>query len=114
MPKYSRELIDEVIEANSIVDVVSGYVTLKKTGRNYTGLCPFHNEKTPSFSVSPDKNLFYCFGCQEGGSTIDFLMKIENIDFLEALEMLAARAGITLPKTGDFDEARDNQKKRFY
>ena len=114
MPKYSRELIDEILEANSIVDVISGYVTLKKSGRNYTGLCPFHNEKTPSFSVSPDKNLFYCFGCKEGGSTIDFLMKIENIDFMEALEILAARAGIALPKTNDYDEALDTKKKKYY
>ena len=114
MPKYSREFIDEILEANNIVDVISSYVTLKKTGRNYTGLCPFHNEKTPSFSVSPDKNLFYCFGCKEGGSTIDFLMKIENIDFLEAVELLAAKAGIEIPKTNNYDEKLDNKKKRFY
>ena len=94
MPYYSGDLIEEVISQNDIVEVVSEYVTLKKSGRNYMGLCPFHREKSPSFCVSIDKQIFKCFGCSEGGNVITFIMKIENIDFWEAVEMLAERAGI--------------------
>ena len=94
MPYYSGDLIEEVISQNDIVEVVSEYVTLKKSGRNYMGLCPFHREKSPSFCVSMDKQIFKCFGCSEGGNVITFIMKIENIDFWEAVEMLAERANI--------------------
>ena len=94
MPYYSGDLIEEVISQNDIVEVVSEYVTLKKSGRNYMGLCPFHREKSPSFCVSIDKQIFKCFGCSEGGNVITFIMKIENIDFWEAVEMLAERANI--------------------
>ena len=94
MPYYSGDLIEEVISQNDIVDTVSEYVTLKKRGRNYVGLCPFHREKTPSFSVSMDKQIFKCFGCSEGGNVISFIMKIENLDFWDAVETLAERANI--------------------
>ena len=94
MPYYSGDLIEEVISQNDIVEVVSEYVNLKKSGRNYMGLCPFHREKTPSFCVSMDKQIFKCFGCSEGGNVISFIMKVENIDFWEAVEMLAERANI--------------------
>ena len=94
MPYYSGDLIEEVISQNDIVEVISEYVNLKKSGRNYMGLCPFHREKTPSFCVSMDKQIFKCFGCSEGGNVISFIMKVENIDFWEAVEMLAERANI--------------------
>ncbi len=94
MAYYSGDLIEEVISQNDIVEVISEYVTLKKSGRNYMGLCPFHREKTPSFCVSIDKQIFKCFGCSEGGNVITFIMKVENIDFWEAVEMLAERANI--------------------
>ncbi len=97
MPLYPEYVIREVAEKNDIRDVVSNYVTLKKAGSSYVGLCPFHNEKTPSFSVSPQKGIFHCFGCGEGGNVIHFMMKIERIPFTEAVEKLAQSAGVTLP-----------------
>lgn len=106
MPLYPEYLIREVADKNDIRDVVSQYVNLKKAGNSYTGLCPFHNEKTASFSVSPQKGIFHCFGCGEGGNVIHFLMKIENMPFVEAVERLAERAGITLPKPDEKDSAR--------
>ncbi len=98
MPFYSDELIEEIRSRNDIVDVISGYVRLTKKGGTYFGLCPFHNEKTPSFSVSPNKQMYYCFGCGAGGNVITFVMQYENFTFYEALELLAERAGIELPK----------------
>ena len=83
---YSREVIDEVISRNDIVDVISGYVKLKKNGSSYTGLCPFHNEKSPSFSVSGQRQLYHCFGCGAGGNVITFVMEYENMSFLEAVK----------------------------
>ena len=97
MARYSEELIDEIRNSNDIVDVISSYVVLKRSGRNFFGLCPFHKEKSPSFSVSPDKQIFHCFGCGVGGNVIHFVSKIENLDFKQTLEMLAERSGITLP-----------------
>lgn len=97
---YSDEIIEEVIGRNDIVDLISGYVHLKKKGSNYFGLCPFHNEKSPSFSVSQPKQMYYCFGCGAGGSVLTFLMEYENYSFKEALETLADRAGVELPKEG--------------
>ena len=96
---YSREVIDEVISRNDIVDVISGYVKLKKNGSSYTGLCPFHNEKSPSFSVSGQRQLYHCFGCGVGGNVITFIMEYENMTFLEAVKMLGERAGVALPET---------------
>ncbi len=98
MPYISEELIEEIRSANDIVDVISGYVHLQKKGTDYFGLCPFHNEKTPSFSVSQRKQMYYCFGCGAGGNAITFLMQYENATFQEALETLAGKAGITVPK----------------
>lgn len=97
MARYSEELIEEVRQSNDIVDVISQYMHLKRSGRNYFGLCPFHNEKSPSFSVSPDKQIFHCFGCGVGGNAISFVMKIEGCGFIEAVQMLADRANIQLP-----------------
>lgn len=96
---YSREVIDEVISRNDIVDVISGYIKLKKNGSSYTGLCPFHNEKSPSFSVSGQRQLYHCFGCGVGGNVITFVMEYENMTFLEAVRMLGERAGVALPET---------------
>ena len=98
MPRYSDELIEEVRSRNDIVDVISQYVRLSKKGSTYFGLCPFHNEKTGSFSVSPNKQMYYCFGCHAGGNVFTFLMQYENYTFGEAMEALAERAGVDLPK----------------
>lgn len=120
MAYYSDELIDEVISQNDIVEVISEYVALKKNGRNFVGLCPFHREKTPSFCVSMDKQIFKCFGCLEGGNVISFIMKIENLDFTETLEFLANRAHIDLSKyevvtnnSKDIKINRDTKDKIF-
>ncbi len=98
MPFYSDELKEEVRSANDIVDVISGYVRLQKKGSSYVGLCPFHNEKSGSFHVSQNKQLYHCFGCGAGGDVFGFLMEYENYTFQEAMEQLAARAGMSLPK----------------
>ena len=98
MPRYSDELIEEVRSRNDIVDVISQYVRLSKKGSTYFGLCPFHNEKTGSFSVSPNKQMYYCFGCHAGGNVFTFLMQYENYTFGEAMEALAERVGVDLPK----------------
>ena len=103
---YSEDIIEQVRTENDIVDVIGDYVKLQKKGSSYFGLCPFHNEKSPSFSVSPHKQMYYCFGCGEGGNVISFLMKYENYTFIEAMEFLANRAGIQLPKMEYSKEAR--------
>lgn len=94
---YPDEIIEEVRERNDIVDVISNYVKLKRTGSNYVGLCPFHNEKTPSFSVSGNKQMYYCFGCGAGGNVFTFMMEYENFSFVESVKYLAERAGVELP-----------------
>ena len=103
---YPEDIVEEVRTKNDIVDIVSGYVKLQKKGSNYFGLCPFHNEKSPSFSVSPSKQMYYCFGCGAGGNAITFLMEYENYSFPEALQVLADRAGVELPKEEMTKEAR--------
>lgn len=103
---YPEEIIEEVRQRNDIVDVVSSYVKLKKTGSNYMGLCPFHSEKSPSFSVSGNKQMYHCFGCGVGGNVFTFVMEYENFTFVEALKYLADRCGVQLPKTEDSPEAR--------
>ena len=104
MVRYSEELIDEIKNSNDIVDVISQYVILKRSGRNFFGLCPFHKEKSPSFCVSPDKQIFHCFGCGAGGNVIHFVSKIENADFKEAISILANRAGIELPTLNNYED----------
>lgn len=104
MVRYSEELIEEIKNSNDIVDVISQYVNLKRSGRNFFGLCPFHKEKSPSFSVSPDKQIFHCFGCGAGGNVIHFISKIENADFKEAIGILANRAGIELPTLNNYED----------
>lgn len=113
MVRYSEDLVEEIRNANDIVEIISQYVILKKRGRNYLGLCPFHREKTPSFSVSPDKQIFHCFGCGVGGSVINFISKIENLSYRESLEFLADKAGIEMPTIGakeDLEKQRLKEK----
>ena len=108
MVRYSEELIEDIKNSSDIVDIISQYVILKRSGRNFFGLCPFHKEKTPSFSVSPDRQIFHCFGCGAGGNVIHFISKIENVDFKESMQILAERANIKLPTT---DSVEDNKKQ---
>ena len=107
---YPQELIDEIRIQNDIVSVVSEYVALKQRGSSYFGLCPFHNESTPSFSVSADKQFYYCFGCGESGNVYSFIMRMENCDFVEAVKRLADRAHITLPEPEYSEEARQAER----
>lgn len=106
---YSDEIVEEVRSRNDIVDVISAYVKLQRKGSSYFGLCPFHNEKSPSFSVSPGKQMYYCFGCGAGGNVFTFVMEYENYTFPEALKLLAERAGITLPEQEYTGEERRQQ-----
>ncbi len=112
MPRYSEDLIEEVRSRSDVVDIISQYVHLEKKGSTYFGLCPFHNEKTGSFSVSPNKQMYYCFGCGAGGNVFSFLMNYENMTFPEAVEMLADRAGVELPKTEMSREERERSDRR--
>ena len=105
------ELIAEITAANDIVDVASSYMKLKRSGNGYKGLCPFHGEKTPSFHISPDKQLYHCFGCGAGGSVLQFIMNIENLDFVDAVKLLASKANIAIPE-GDSPETSDRMHKR--
>ena len=102
---YPEELIEDIRISNDILAVVGEYVRLEKKGKNYFGLCPFHNEKTPSFCVDPGKQLYYCFGCGKGGSVIQFIMETENFDYVEAIKFLAERVRIPLPE-GDSEQER--------
>ncbi|MBQ8540856.1 MAG: DNA primase [Clostridia bacterium] len=114
---YPDELISEIVNANDIVSLVSSYVSLKKSGSGYMGCCPFHREKTPSFHVSGDKQLYHCFGCGAGGSVIQFVMAAENLDFPDALKLLSERAGINLPEMGQSKDEADEfykRKRRIY
>ena len=109
---YPDELVEEVRSQNDIVDVISGYVRLQKKGASYFGLCPFHNEKSPSFSVSPTKQMYYCFGCGAGGNVFTFLMNYENDTFPEAIKTLADRAGISLPQIEYSEEMKKEADKK--
>ena len=115
MARYSEEILEDIRQSNDIVDVISQYVRLKRSGRNFFGLCPFHNEKSPSFSVSPDKQIFHCFGCGVGGNIFTFISKIEGISFREAIEVLAERANIQLPKLeNNVDSVKEELKAKVY
>lgn len=109
---YSEDLVEEIRLKNDIVEVISSYVKLQKKGSSYFGLCPFHNEKSPSFSVSPSKQMYYCFGCGAGGNVFTFIMEYENYSFPEALKMLADRAGVALPEQEMDEEAKRQQNVR--
>lgn len=109
---YADEIVEEVRARNDIVEVVSGYVRLQKKGSRYWGLCPFHNEKSPSFSVNGDMQVYHCFGCGAGGNVYTFVMNYENYSFPEAVRMLAQRAGVQLPEAEEGEEARRRENKR--
>ena len=95
---FPQSFLDELVARSDIVDVVGSYVALTKKGANYFGLCPFHNEKTGSFSVSPDKQIYHCFGCKKGGGVISFIMEEENLSFPDAVRFLAKRANLPVPE----------------
>lgn len=112
--RISDDMISRICVENDIIDYVSQYVQLKKSGRDYSGLCPFHNEKTPSFHVSQEKQLFHCFGCGASGNLVQFVMRTENLDFVDALKLLADRAGIVIPEDDDdFTDISHEKKKRI-
>lgn len=106
------DFIDELLARTDIVEIIDARVKLKKTGQNYSGLCPFHNEKTPSFSVNGDKQFYYCFGCQASGTALKFLMEHDRMDFVSAVEFLAARVGLEVPRENQSPKAIEQQKKR--
>ena len=110
--RYSDDIIEEVRERTDIVALISGYVKLTRKGNSYFGLCPFHSEKTGSFSVSPNKQMYYCFGCGAGGNAYTFLMQYENYSFQEAVSSLAERAGMRLPEpeSSRADRARSERR----
>ena len=113
--RFTDEYLDEVAARNDIVDVVGSYVRLtKKSGSNLFGLCPFHSEKTPSFSVSADKQIFHCFGCGKGGGVISFIQQMEGLDFSEAVEFLAKRAGMPLPRQDEQEQRRASRRQRLF
>jgi len=109
---FDQRFLDELIARSDIVDVVSGYVALQRKGGNLFGLCPFHNEKTPSFSVSPDKQIYHCFGCKKGGGVINFIMEIENLTFPEAVRFLAKRANLPVPEDDGPQDGADRLRRR--
>ena len=108
--RIPKEVVEEIRQRNDIVDVISGHVNLKRAGSNYNGLCPFHNEKTPSFTVFPATQSYYCFGCGEGGDAISFTMKSENLEYVAAIETLAKRVGVTV--SSEYGEDSAAQKRR--
>jgi len=109
-----REIIEEIVARTDITDLIGSYVNLKRAGSNMSGLCPFHSEKTPSFTVFTRSNSFYCFGCGAGGDAISFVMKAENLDYPSAIELLAGRAGITIPQDRSELQNMGMSRKRVY
>lgn len=107
-----QDFIDDLLSRVDIVEIIDARVKLKKTGQNYSGLCPFHNEKTPSFSVNGDKQFYYCFGCQASGTALKFLMEYDRMDFVTAVETLAAKAGLEVPREEQSPQQAEAQKKR--
>ncbi len=114
MNRNSRDFAEKVKENIDIVDIISEYVDLKQAGKNYKGLCPFHQEKTPSFTVNPENQFYYCFGCNAGGDVFNFLMDIENITFYESLKILARRAGLELPNQSKYKKKVNKKRERFF
>ena len=106
-----EQFIDELVARTDIADVVSSYVHLTKKGSNLWGLCPFHNEKTPSFSVNPERQIYKCFGCGKGGGAISFLMEMEHLSFPDAVRLLAQRAGLEVPDTGADETGRKKRER---
>ncbi len=113
MPRFSDSFLEQLRDGNDIESVISGYIDLKRRGKNLVGLCPFHNEKTPSFTVYPETNSYYCFGCGAGGEVISFIRNIENLDFVDAVKLLADRAGLKIPDS-DYDDSASKLRRRIY
>ena len=111
--RFTDDFIDKLRDSNDIESVISGYMELRRRGRTLTGLCPFHNEKTPSFTVYPETASYYCFGCGAGGDVVNFVRNIENLDYIEAVKFLADRAGIKLPDDRA-DDTTSNLRRRIY
>src|SRR5690554_7779831 len=107
--RIPQHFIDDLLARVNIVDVIDGRVKLKRAGKNYSGLCPFHKEKSPSFSVSPDKQFYYCFGCGAGGNALGFLMDHDNLEFPEAVEELAQRAGVEVERESSGEPQKPRQ-----
>lgn len=114
LARYSDEFIDELKQNVNLVDLVSDYIELKKTGNRYKGLCPFHSEKTPSFFVNPDNNFYHCFGCGAGGDSINFVMEIENLTFVEAVKMLAERSGMEVPDMSSHERQLYQEREKLF
>ncbi len=114
MARFSDDFIQQIRDHNDIESVIGSYIDLKRRGKNLVGLCPFHNEKTPSFTVYPDTASYYCFGCGAGGEVINFIRNIENLDFIESVKLLADRAGLKLPETDSYDDAIAKLRRRIY
>lgn len=114
MARFSDDFIQQIRDNNDIESVIGSYVELKRRGKNLVGLCPFHNEKTPSFTVYPDTASYYCFGCGAGGEVINFIRNIENLDFVESVKLLADRAGLKIPETDNYDDAIAKLRRRIY
>ncbi len=113
MSMYSRDIVEAIKDRSNIVDLIGSYVTLKRAGTNYNGLCPFHSEKTPSFTVFPDNQSFFCFGCEAGGDAFTFIMRMENLDYKGSLEFLAKRSGVELPTDGQNERQGLSRKRAF-
>ena len=111
--RISENKIEEIRSASNIVDIISEYVQLRKRGKNFTGLCPFHNEKTPSFTVSEDKQIYHCFGCHSGGNVFKFIMEYEKISFIESVQELAQRYGITIESGEEASSERQSEQEIF-
>ena len=109
--RFPNAWLDELYSRADIVQIVSAYVPLKKNGARYWGLCPFHNEKTPSFSVNPELNLYHCFGCKAGGTAVHFVQEVENLSFHEAVELIANRLHMDIPNT--IDDPQYEERKRL-
>ncbi|HJP49960.1 MAG TPA: DNA primase, partial [Pseudomonadales bacterium] len=112
IPLIPPDFIDDLLARTDIVEIIEARVSLKRTGQNYSGLCPFHTEKTPSFSVSAEKQFYYCFGCQATGSAIKFVMEFDRLDFIPAVELLAARAGLVVPQDRNQESSEKQQKRK--
>ena len=108
---FPASFLDELTARNPIEDVVGQYVSLTRRGSNLFGLCPFHSEKTPSFSVAPDKGIYYCFGCHKGGGPVNFIMEIENLDYPDAVRFLAKRAGMEVPEDTEYRSTYRKQER---
>ena len=110
---FPPSFLDEVVARNPIEDVVGQYVTMQRRGNNWFGLCPFHGEKTASFSVAPEKGIYYCFGCHRGGGVIHFIMEIENLSYPDAVRFLAKRAGLDVPEDPEY-QSRYRRQERLW